>query len=71
MTSYLILSLVYCNTFEGMPPRENANFEEYPTQFWYPALWKKNDPFSFYQIQDSCIKECTSMLIGTEMARVT
>jgi hypothetical protein len=71
MTSYLVLSLVYCNTFEGMPPRGNVNFEEYPTQFWYPTLWKHKAPFYFYQIQDSFIKECKSMLTGTDLARVT
>jgi hypothetical protein len=71
MTSYLVLTLAYYNTFKGMPPRGNVNFEEDPTQFWYPTLWKHKAPFYFYQIQDSFIKECRSMLTGTEPTRVT
>jgi hypothetical protein len=70
MTSYLVLSLAYCNTFEGMPPRGNVNFEEDLAQFWYPTLWKHKAPFYFYEIQDSFVKECKSILIRTDLARV-
>jgi hypothetical protein len=70
MTSYLVLALVYCNMFEGMPPRGNVDFNEDPTQFWYPILWKHKAPFHFYQIQDSFVRECRSMLTRMEPARV-
>jgi hypothetical protein len=71
MTSYLVFSLVYCNTFEGMPPRGNVNFNEDPTQFWYPMLWRHKAPFHFYEIQDSFVREFRCMLTGMEPDKLT
>jgi hypothetical protein len=56
--------------FEGMPPRGNVDFNEDPAQLWYPILWKHKAPFHFYQIQDSFVRECRSMLIGMEPVRL-
>jgi len=71
MTSYLVLTLACCNTFEGMPPKGNANFEKQLVQFWYPTLWKHKVPFCFYQIQDYLIKDSKSMLTWAQSAKVT
>jgi hypothetical protein len=71
MTSYLVLALAYCNTFEGMPPKGNVNFEEDPSSILVSHTLEAQGPIFFYQIQDSFIKECRSMLIGTEPSRVT
>jgi hypothetical protein len=57
--------------FEGMPIRGNVDFNENPTQFWYLVLWKHKAPFHFYQSQDYFVRECRSMLIRIEPARLT
>jgi len=71
MTSYLALALIYFNTFESIPLRGSVDFDEDLAQFWYPSLWKHNELFHFYQIQDSFVKECISILTKIEPTRVT
>ena len=53
-----------------MSPRGNMDFNKNLSQLWYPMLWKQKKPFHFFQIQDSFVKECKSMLVGTKPVRL-
>jgi hypothetical protein len=62
MLSYLVLAMVYCNMFEGLPLRNNLDVENELVQFWYPILWKHKAPFQFCLIQDEFLKKFRNIL---------
>lgn len=68
MSSYLIFSLIFCNTFERLFPKEDVNFREDPIQCWHPCIHRHKSPFHFYRVQDAFVGRFQNMTMGEGMS---
>jgi hypothetical protein len=71
MLSYLVLAVVYCNVFEGLPLRNNLDVENELVQFQHLVLWKHKAPFQLCLISYEFLKKFINILTGATPAKIT
>jgi hypothetical protein len=75
MTAYLVLTMTYCNVFEGLPLRGNVGvmlmLKMNLFNYFYHVLWKHKARFQLCLIQDRFVKKFRHTLIGTPPSKIT
>jgi hypothetical protein len=66
MSSYLIFSITYCHTFEGLNIAGRIKIKVDPVTMWYQDLWKQRVSHNFYEVYSYFVSKFKKLLFGED-----
>jgi hypothetical protein len=71
MSSYLIFSITYCHTFEGLNIARRTKIKVDPVTMWYQYLWKQRVGHHFYEVFSYFVSKFKKLLFGEVTLRLS
>jgi hypothetical protein len=71
MSSYLIFSITYCHTFEGLNIARKVKIKMDLVTMWYQALWRQRVNHHFYEVYCDFVSKFKKLLFGEDTSRLS
>ena len=71
MSSYLIFSITYCHTFEGLNIAQRIKIKFDHVTMWHHDLWKKTVDHHFYEVYSDFISKFKKLLFEEDTYRLS
>jgi hypothetical protein len=71
MSSYLIFSITYCHTFEGLNIARRVKIELDHVTIWYQALWRQRVNHHFYEVYYDFVSKFKKLLFGEDTSQLS
>jgi hypothetical protein len=71
MSSYLIFSITYCHTFEGLNIVQRVKIKVDPVTMWYQDIWRQRGNHHFYELYYDFVSKFKKLLFGEDTSRIS